>query len=64
MSKPEEGYYWVRPNADEPFEPALYRDGAWWFIGLSEGAESVEEIGEMIVGMRDSHFQASDKRTA
>ena len=41
-------YYWVRPNADELFEPALYKDGAWWFIGLCEGAESVEEVGEAI----------------
>ena len=60
MSKHEDGYYWVRPNGEEPFEPALYKDGAWWFIGLSEGAESVEEIGEMVGGMSDSHFLASD----
>jgi hypothetical protein len=56
LSKPEEGYYWVRPNADEPFELALYRDGAWWFIGLSKGAESVEEIREVIVGRSQGHF--------
>lgn len=48
MTDLDEGYYWVRPHADEPFEPALYKDGAWWFIGLSEGAESVEEVGGAI----------------
>jgi hypothetical protein len=43
-----EGFYWVRPNADDPFEPALYKDGAWWFVGVTEGAEDVEELGEPV----------------
>lgn len=50
MPEIEDGhYYWVRPNADDPFEVALYKDGAWWFIGLEEGAESVEEVENKVL---------------
>jgi hypothetical protein len=48
MTHLEEGYYWVKPDAEAPFEPALYKDAAWWFIGLSEGIESVEEVGDAV----------------
>lgn len=44
----DEGFYWVRPNEDEPFEVALFKDRIWWFHGLSEGAETIEEIGAKV----------------
>ena len=46
--KQEDGFYWVKSEADEPWEVALYSDGAWWFHGVEEGAEDVDEIGTRV----------------
>lgn len=44
----ENEFYWVKADVDEPWEVALYSDGVWWFHGVEEGAENVEEIGSRI----------------
>ena len=40
----DNGFYWVKPNAGDPWEVALYSDTAWWFHGLDHGSEDVEEL--------------------
>ena len=44
----EDGYYWVKPDAGEPWEVALYSNDAWWFHAVEHGVEDVEEIGPRI----------------
>ena len=44
----EDGFYWVRPEADEPWEVARFSDSAWWFHGVEHGAEEVEETGPRV----------------
>jgi hypothetical protein len=44
----DNGFYWVRPETDEPWEVALFQDDAWWFHGIEHGAEQVDEIGPQL----------------
>jgi len=44
----EDGFYWVKPDTDDPWEVALYANEAWWFHGMSDGAEEVETIGHQV----------------
>ena len=33
MSKREYGYYWIKPNTQSPYQPALWDGNFWTLIG-------------------------------
>ncbi len=35
----EPGFYWVKPNANDPWEVARYNHGSWEPVGYGPGAQ-------------------------
>ncbi len=41
----DNGFYWVKGNAGDPWEVAFYHEEAWWFCAAEHGVAEVAEIG-------------------